>query len=158
MKKELEKIKELKKQQKELGKLIVNEENDYYEKLNKRKEKKQELGIEISELEDNLNGGRNTIKFPKTVTITKNAFDTHGGGVSFEIPKDCDLIILCGNSGGGYQPYQCLLPHQVYIKDLKETFKEKHFEVITIIPVKSDTAMDIAYNGMYGEQRWGKKI
>ena len=153
---EKEKIKKLEKQHEEENGKIKNEEKIAHKKLQDRRGKNKALEYKIQELKDEINGGRDTIKFPKTVTINKSAFDTHGGGLDFEIPKDCNLIILCGNKGGGLVPYRCLLPHQVYVKDLKETFKETGFEVITIIPVKSNISVDIAYNGMYGEQRWGK--
>jgi len=105
------------------------------------------------------------IKLAKGVTIEKSIFDSHlrdpkkglsmGGMVYKKVPKDCDLIILCGNSGGGHRPYKCLLPHQMYLDDLKEDFEKHGFEVITIFPVKSKTNLNIAYNGDYGKQRWG---
>ena len=152
-----EEIKKLEKQHDKEEIKITKDDNKRYDETKKRQEKNRKLGYKIQELKDNLNGGRDTIKFSKAVTITKNSFDTLGGGVSFETPKDCDLIILCGNKGGGLSPYRCLLPHQVYVKDLKKTFKETGFEVITMIPVKSDTSIDLAYNGMYGEQRWREK-
>jgi len=76
------------------------------------------------------------INIAKGIKINKSSFDVDGQ-IDFKVPKDCDLIILCGNSGGGYRPYQCLLPHQVYVKDIKKTFEEKHFEVIYALPVKS---------------------
>ncbi len=92
--------------------------------------------------------------FGKTVKITKNSFDTHGGGVNFKVPKDCDLIILMGNKGGGYIPYKCLLPHQVYVSDLREAFEKEHFEVICVVGVKSSDVFPIAYKNGYGLQRW----
>ena len=94
------------------------------------------------------------IKIAKGVKIEKSVFDREGGVFDFEVPKDCDLIILCGNKGGGYIPYRCLLPHQVYLKDIKKTFEEEKFEVIYVIPVNSKKSFKIAYNGEYGKSRW----
>jgi len=95
--------------------------------------------------------------FSNAVKITKDAFDTHGGGVHFKIPKDCELIILMGNRGGGYVPYKCLLPHQVYVNDLREDFEEHDFEVISVIGVKSKDVFNIVYKDDYGFKRWGKE-
>ncbi len=95
--------------------------------------------------------------FGKGVKITKNHFDTHGGGVDFKIPKNCDLIILMGNKGGGYVPYQCLLPHQVYVTDLREAFEEHGFEVIYVVGINSESPFQIAYQNKYGFDRWKNK-
>ena len=80
-----------------------------------------------------------------------------GGMLDFKVPKNCDLIILCGNNGDGYIPYRCLLPHQVYLSDIRETFEEEGFEVIYVVPVNSKLPFAIAFNGEYGEQRWKNK-
>lgn len=97
------------------------------------------------------------IKIAKIAKIEKSSFDEDGGMFNFEIPKDCDLIILAGNKGGGYIPYNCLLPHQVYLSDIKETFEKEHFEVIFMIPFNSKEPSPIAFNGDYGQQRWENK-
>ena len=109
---------------------------------------------------------KNDILFSKSVKIGRSIFDSddsvakrglaNGGRVDFDVPEDCDLVILMGNKGGGYVPYRCLLPHQVYVDDLKDAFEEKHFEVIYVIPINSESTFQIAYNGSYGKQRWGK--
>lgn len=104
------------------------------------------------------------VKLANGVEIRKSIFDKTedkplalGGRLDFEVPKDCDLIILMGNKGGGYVPYSCLLPHQVYMDDIKNTFEEKGFEVIYVVPIKSSDPFHIAFNGDYGKQRWENK-
>lgn len=77
-----------------------------------------------------------------------------GGRLDFEVPKDCDLIVLMGNKGGGYVPYRCLLPHQVYLDDIEKDFEKKNFEVIYAAPVKSKMPFQIAYADDYDRQRW----
>lgn len=100
--------------------------------------------------------------------IGKSIFDTNiagerdskglalGGHVDFDVPADCDLVILMGNKGGGYVPYRCLLPHQIYMDDLKADFEKHFFEVIYVLPVSSKAPFQIAYSGTYGKQRWAK--
>ncbi len=95
--------------------------------------------------------------FDKVVKVTKSNFDTTGGNVDFQVPKGCDLIILMGNRGGGFVPYQCLLPHQVYVNDLRKAFKEHGFEVIYVIGVKSKDTFPIVYANAYGFGRWKQK-
>ncbi len=97
------------------------------------------------------------IKRPKGIKIRKSGFGGKGGMFDFEIPKDCNLVVLAGNKGGGYEPYRCLLPHQVYLSDIKKTFEETDFEVIYVIPVDSEFPFPIAFNGNYGKQRWDRK-
>lgn len=97
------------------------------------------------------------IKLAKGIKIEKSTFDKEGGVFDFEIPKHYDLIILAGNKGGGFVPYSCLLPHQVYLSDIKETFEKTDFEVIYVIPVKSKLPFHIAFNGDYGKRRWENK-
>lgn len=96
------------------------------------------------------------------VEIKRSIFDSnimimgerYGGMLHFDVPKDCDLIVLMGNIGGGYVPFRCLLPHQVYMDDIRKAFDEKHFEVIYVVPISSKAPFQIAYNGEYGQQRW----
>jgi hypothetical protein len=93
------------------------------------------------------------------VTFHKSPFDdTHNGGMlDFEIPEDCDAVILMGNKGGGYAPLQCLLPHQVYGKNLREMAEKERWEVFYIIGIKYSDIFPVAYNGDYGKKRWEKK-
>lgn len=79
-----------------------------------------------------------------------------GGRLDFKVPEGTDLVILMGNRGGGYVPYQCLLPHQVYVDDIKKAF-EKGYEVIYIVPISARAPFRIAYRGEYGKQRWAPK-
>ena len=95
--------------------------------------------------------------FNKGIEIDKSCFDDLGGYMDFKIPDDCDCVILMGNKGGGLIPYQLLLPHQVYVSDLKDTFKEEGFEVIVLIPIKSKDYMNIAYKDKYSFDRWVEK-
>lgn len=106
------------------------------------------------------------ILLAKGIKIGKSIFDTNiagerdgkglamGGRLDFEVPKDCDLIILAGNKGGGYVPYQCLLPHQVYVEDIKKAFDEYHFEVIYVLPVKSADSILLVARSKYSLDRW----
>ena len=62
-----------------------------------------------------------------------------------------------GNNGTGLRPYRLLLPHQVYVKDIREAFEEKNFEVIVMVPVKAKDYLNIAYKNKYSYDRWKKK-
>ena len=97
------------------------------------------------------------VKIAKGIKIRKSNFVKVDFMFDFDIPEDCDLIVLMGNKGSGYVPYRCLLSHQVYLQDIKEAFEKEHFEVIFVLPVNSLHPFAIAYNGEYGKQRWGKK-
>jgi len=85
----------------------------------------------------------------------KNAF---GQPLDYPSDKKYSTVILMGNSGGGLKPYQLLLPHQIYLDDIRETFKEKHFEVISVIGVDTSKAIDIAYKDGHSARRWGKRL
>jgi hypothetical protein len=100
---------------------------------------------------------KRNILLAKGVKLEKSIFDETGGMLSFELPEGYDLIVLAGNKGQGYIPYKVLLPHQVYLTDLKETFEKNFFEVIYVLPVKSELPFQIAYNGKSGKQAWVKK-
>lgn len=92
--------------------------------------------------------------FSSNVEVRKEDLEDQFGGVKIYFKEKCDLIILMGNSGTGLKPYQCLLPHQVYVRDLRETFEENDFEVIKIVGVMSKDVFPIAYRNDYGFQRW----
>jgi hypothetical protein len=94
------------------------------------------------------------VKLAQGINIKKSIFDKDGGMLDFKLPLCYDLVILCGNKGGGHTPYKCLLPHQVYLSDIKNDFEKYNFEVITIFPVKSKTNSYIAYKGDYEKSRW----
>lgn len=103
------------------------------------------------------------LKLAKGITIGKSIFDHQDkeslfqeGRLVFKNPEDFDLVILCGNSGGGYIPYRCLLPHQVYVAELKKAFEEYHFEVIYALPVRSRDAMLLVGKSDYEINRWEK--
>lgn len=100
---------------------------------------------------------QNTPLTAKGVEIKKSTFDSTGGMLSFEVPKDCNLIVLMGNRGGGYVPYRCLLPHQVYLRDIREAFEKHAFEVIYVVPISSEAPFPIAYANEYGRGRWENK-
>jgi len=55
-----------------------------------------------------------------------------GNIFSAEIPDDCELVIVCENSGGG-----CCLPHQVYVAE----FSAK--PGLAIIPVRCKDIVQI---------------
>ena len=91
----------------------------------------------------------------KDVELSENSvYDNLGKQLSFDIPEGCDLIVLAGNIGGGWLPYRCLLPHQVYVEDLRKAFEEKRFEVIAVMPLVSKNVFSIAYKNEYGRKRW----
>ena len=79
-----------------------------------------------------------------------------GGMVYFDVPDDCGLIVLAGNNGGGHQPFCSLLPHQVYMDNLRDVFKEKDFELISVLPVRSQEVFNLVYRDQYSKQRWCK--
>ena len=91
----------------------------------------------------------------KGVRIEASTFDD--GVVNFDVPEGCKAVILMGNNGGGYSPLRYLLPHQVYVNELREMAEEDGWEVFYILPVIGDTAFPVAYKGDYGRQRWETK-
>lgn len=104
----------------------------------------------------------------KGIEISKSIFDSgnkregkplfRGGCLSFDIPEECNLIILCGNKGEGHQTsFRCLLPHQIYVDDLKEIFEKEHYEVITLFPVRSSENINVAYRDDDSKKRWEEK-
>lgn len=116
-------------------------------------EKKHE---EYAEAQKKLMKENEKMRFPMHVKIKGSGFDELGGMVDFDLPKGCDLIILMGNKGGGYVPYNCLLPHQVYVSDLREDFDKHGFEVISLVGINSKDPFQIAFKDDYGFQRWSK--
>ena len=127
------------------GKKYVKEE-DALECVKKHEEYKKE--------QEKIYKENKKMVFSKSVKLTKSAFDTHGGGVNFQVPKDCNVVILMGNKGSGLRPYQLLLPHQIYVSDLREKFEKEGFEVIVLVPVNSKDYMDVAYRDNYSYERW----
>jgi hypothetical protein len=97
------------------------------------------------------------IKLPKGVDIRPSTFDEGGGMLNYEVPEGADLVILMGNRGGGYVPFRCLLPHQVYLKDIRKAFEDERFEVIYLVGVSAKAPLPIAFNGDYGRERWENK-
>ncbi len=94
--------------------------------------------------------------FSSNIKIRKAEFEKNFSNINLKINDKYDLIILMGNKGGDYIPYRCLLPHQVYIDDLRNAFEEEGFEVISVVGIKSDEVFNIVYKDAYGFQRWGK--
>jgi len=64
--------------------------------------------------------------------------------VPYNVAGETTLIILCSNKGGGWQPYACMLPHQVYRHDIRKYLRE-HPDVFEVaaFPVKSDSFIEI---------------
>ena len=73
------------------------------------------------------------------------------------LPKTNELVIVCGNKGGGYKPLRCLLPHQIYEENLKKWFEEDGFESISIFSVKSSENILVAVKNEYCKKRWKNK-
>jgi hypothetical protein len=92
--------------------------------------------------------------FSKNVEVKKEDLENQFGGVKINFKDEHDLIILMGNKGGGHKPYRCLLPHHVYVRDIREAFEKEHFEVICVVGIKSSDVFPIAYKDGYGFQRW----
>lgn len=86
--------------------------------------------------------------------IKTHDVEPFGRMIDITTPNDCNLIILCGNNGTGHQPFRCLLPHQIYTKDIKETFVEESYEAIFALPVNSKDTVFIAARDKYSLQRW----
>ena len=112
--------------------------------------------VEKSKEKEKIHIENKKMRFPMYIEITRNAFETHQGGLKFDIPKNCSAIILMGNRGGGLQPYRLLLPHQVYISDIRDAFTKNHFEVISFVPVNHKDYVDLAYKDSYSADKWSK--
>lgn len=98
----------------------------------------------------------NKMVFSCNVEVKEEDLETQFPGVKIKIKGDYNLIILMGNRGFGYQPYKCLLPHQMYVNDIRESFEENDFEVIYFVGIKSKDVIPVAYKDQYGFQRWVK--
>lgn len=80
------------------------------------------------------------LKFTNKVKkIEKTYF---GDLVFFDLPDWADCVIICYNKYG-LVPVQLCLPHQVYLKKLINIQEEYKPNSITIIPVKSDSYINI---------------
>jgi hypothetical protein len=55
-----------------------------------------------------------------------------GDMLVYDIPDDCDVVLLCEANGTGMVPRRILLPHQVY----RKTIEQYNGEVI-LIPANS---------------------
>lgn len=64
--------------------------------------------------------------------LTSSSF---GEIIKFDMPHDCDIVIVCVNNGFGLKPKQLLMPHQIYDKNMR-VLLEEHKEV-TLIPARS---------------------
>lgn len=77
-----------------------------------------------------------------------------GFGVTLDIPKGTDLVVLAGNRGGGYEPYRCLLPGQIYETNLQQAFDDREFESIFAMPVRSDEPILVAARSEAYLKKW----
>ena len=70
--------------------------------------------------------------------------DTFGECFDLNISEDC--VILCRNSGRGWVPFKFLLPHQVYLQDLKDDLKENGdaSTIYAVFPVNSYNYIKVA--------------
>lgn len=57
---------------------------------------------------------------------------TFGRYYEFDMPPGCNVVIVCENNGFGLKPLRVCLPHQVYVKDVKD------IKGLTIIPACSN--------------------
>jgi len=60
---------------------------------------------------------------------------------------DHDLVVVCGNRGGGYEPICVRLPHQVYVKEFSKV------EGLSLLPVRSADHIDISEIGHTWRER-----
>ena len=58
---------------------------------------------------------------------------TFGDMLIYDIPKDCDVIILCESNNSGMKPRRVLLPHQVYRKTIEEYGND-----VVLVPVNCE--------------------
>jgi len=68
----------------------------------------------------------------------------------FDIGTDADVVILATNDGGGLVPRKLCLPHQVYVKTVRE-LEATHHARVTAIPAKSGDYIDLPNNGFTGK-------
>jgi hypothetical protein len=58
--------------------------------------------------------------------------------VDFFVPEGCDGVILCLDRGIGRKPLRVLLPHQVYLHDLRSLLNTySDLRGITLVPYRS---------------------
>ncbi|PQO47393.1 hypothetical protein [Blastopirellula marina] len=67
-----------------------------------------------------------------------------GKTVLFNLPDECDMIVVCRNVGGGHIPVKVLLRHQLYIETLVRILEEHpHTRCFSVLGVRSNEQQDI---------------
>ena len=73
--------------------------------------------------------------------LHKNNFGTV---VKFNVPDECDAVILCANYGGGLKPLTILLTHQIYKEYLEKLLEDRTIRELVVIPIRSKEYLTIA--------------
>lgn len=75
---------------------------------------------------------------------------TFGEYLDFNMPFECDMVVICINKKYGHEPKYICLPHQIYKVKLKDLIIEHNAESITIIPYKNYDKFTIAIGDIFG--------
>lgn len=80
--------------------------------------------------------------------LTPSIFGPERKVADLELPKYCNVIIVCYNQGQGLIPVKVLLPHQLseeYINEIWKTYvQDAYYGEITVIPAKAKHYITIA--------------
>jgi hypothetical protein len=71
-----------------------------------------------------------------------------GRMLDFEIPKDCDIVIIAVNEGTGLKPLRLSLPHQLYEDDVMQMLEELNglsINDVVVIPARSSDYITVAH-------------
>ncbi len=76
----------------------------------------------------------------KTTIVYGNPF---GDMCVFDMPDDCNIVILAVNKGFGLRPVSLCLPGQVYVETIQKLLEEHQAKEIVAIPASSDNYISI---------------
>lgn len=82
----------------------------------------------------------------------------NGGGFDYgkKIPHSCDMVVVCGNKGGGYVPISVCMPHQLYSLGVQKMINEGEWEAIYVLPFVAKESVLVACRDKYSKERWDK--
>lgn len=85
------------------------------------------------------------MKKTKKTSAIKWRRSTFGKWADYDVPDDCNVIVLCVMGGRHLQmhPVTVLLPHQVYKKNCRELLKEYGATEIVLLPYNSKERIEI---------------